>query len=75
MNLLHKETAKRSQFNLLTRIIVLVVLLDCIEDFVSTFPKGIAAEFKRTITLSGGRFFVVPRDFFEEYHEENESSS
>ncbi|KAL7520492.1 hypothetical protein ACHAWX_005254 [Stephanocyclus meneghinianus] len=38
-------------------------------------PKDIAAEFKRTITLSGGRFFVVPRDPFEEYHEENESSS
>ncbi|KAL3790965.1 hypothetical protein HJC23_004947 [Cyclotella cryptica] len=39
------------------------------------FPKDIAAEFKRTITLSGGRFFVVPRDPFEDYHEENESSS
>ncbi|KAL3788649.1 hypothetical protein ACHAWO_011865 [Cyclotella atomus] len=36
------------------------------------FPKDIAAEFKRTITLSGGRFFVVPRDPFEEYHQGDE---
>jgi hypothetical protein len=32
-------------------------------------PKDIAGEFKRMITLSGGRFFVVPCDPFEEYHE------
>jgi hypothetical protein len=37
------------------------------------FPKDIAAEAKRTITLSGGRFFVVPKDPFEEYLEESES--
>ena len=35
------------------------------------FPKDIAAVVNRTITLSGGRSFVVPRDPFREYHEGN----